>query len=170
MRNNNILGLRLLQNRLTLLRTMIQRRVTFWPRDQYDIVFNSVEEKAIQVDEYRKDAEALKVLQDEVAHLRRELHDTLQRAMQNMLEVQKQVVEHGRKLCPDDVIYTEVIDLFMSAPGVTQGGGHDDCSSPKSRISIAAPEALLELKWASPGSTAYVLGLARSEEGCTNYT
>lgn len=56
---------------------------------RYKVASNFVEEKALQVEKYQKDAEALKSLQDEVADLRRALYDDLQLTMQNMFEVRE---------------------------------------------------------------------------------
>lgn len=68
---------------------------------RYPIAFDYVEEKTRMVEEFRKTflketeghAEALKVLQNEVAGLKLVLRDFLQRTIQDVLRVRERVVE-----------------------------------------------------------------------------
>lgn len=63
---------------------------------------------------YQKYVEDLKSLQDDVAGLRRVLHDAIQHTLQDVLRIREWVVEQERKLCPDAMIFFEVSDLFKS--------------------------------------------------------
>lgn len=99
-------------------------------KKRYKVTSNYIEEKTRQVNKHQKallqetksNAKALKSLQDEVANMKRALRDSLERTMWDAIGVYEKVMDHTRRFFSDDVIFVEVLDLFKSAPGVTQGG------------------------------------------------
>lgn len=97
---------------------------------RYKVASNYIEEKTRQVNKHQKallqetksNAKALKSLQDEVANMKYALRDSLERTMWDVIGVHEKVMDHTRRFYPDAVISIEVLDLFKSASGVTQGG------------------------------------------------
>lgn len=57
--------------------------------DKYEVSSDSIKEKALKVENYRKDAEALKALQDKIASLEWALHDTLGHIMHDVFRVRE---------------------------------------------------------------------------------
>lgn len=95
---------------------------------RYHNTYDSVTEKACQVDEHRKyllqetkdHVETLKDLQDEVVGLTQELHDSLQWTIQVLLRVCDRVLEQTKNFCLDAIISVEMLDMFQSTCGVTE--------------------------------------------------
>lgn len=58
-------------------------------QEWHKVVSTSVQEKDRHVEKYQKDTQALKSLQDEVADMRRELHDNLEQTMWDVLGVRE---------------------------------------------------------------------------------
>lgn len=76
-------------------------------KKRYKVASDFVEDKALQIEEYRKTplqvteahTEALEALRDKVGGLKRGPNDSLQQTMWEILEVREQVVKHVRRLC-----------------------------------------------------------------------
>lgn len=93
----------------------------------YQAASDSCEEKTHRVKEHQKillqetkdRAEAQKALQEEVASLKRELCDSLQRTIQDVLGFCEQIVEQARRLCPNAIVFVVALVPFKSSPAVT---------------------------------------------------